>query len=252
MYSAYVLEHDLICNYLQGSSTSSSTDSRRKLVALVAVIDDLQFSDIPKLRDDIKCYLKSINTNNTTDIDDFNDTKTGHDQVYTAIDSNIVNNNTPRNNENRLVIETNDNYTDNNNGNDNNSNSSSTTTSNNIVDVYVATIPNHSNSNTITDSNQDSTSATSTYSTVLMNELFDALQLISYTERVNKFDEDNTDDNTNYNTNDNTNNNTDDNTNDTNRVLPLQLNANVALDLHHHLSMLLKPNNDYIEDDDIG
>jgi hypothetical protein len=74
-----------------------------------------------------------------------------------------------------------------------------------------------------------------------MNELNNALQLISFTERINKFDDENNqnDDNNDENEYDNDENDNNDNNNDSytnERELPLQLNAFVTFDLQRHLS----------------
>ena len=251
MYNAFAVEHNLALNSLH-SITHKSIETKQKLETLLTIIDDLQLSDIPKLREDIKQFLVSINDtscDNSHNIDKKKKKNDNSDQVYVANDisiNNDMNGFSYNNNNNNEIIESIDN-------NNNDIKHDTVDNENNIVDVYVATIPRHHDGRKNDTIDNDNNINTNNYNNIiLMNELNNALQLISFTERINKFDDDNNqnydnnDKNDNDNDNDNDNNNNDsytnENTNDIKRELPLQLNTFVTFDLQRRLSEMNKSN----------
>lgn len=236
MYNAFAVEHNLVLNSLH-DITHKSIETKQKLESLLTIIDDLQFSDIPKLREDIKQFLVSINDISCDGSHNINKKKKKNDnsdQIFVANDISINNdmNGFSYNKNNNEIIETIE--TKDNNNND--IKHDTVSNDNNIVDVYVATIPRHHDARKNDTIDNDSNINTNNYNIILMNELNNALQLISFTERINKFDDENNQNDDNNDENDN--NNNDSYTNE--KELPLQLHACVAFDLQRRLSEMNK------------
>jgi hypothetical protein len=234
MYNAFAVEHHLALNSLH-NITHKSIETKQKLESLLTIIDDLQLSDIPKLREDIKQFLVSINDISCDGSHNINNKKKNDnsDQIYVANDISInsdMNGLSYNKNNNNEIIETIDN-------NNNDIKHDTVSNDNNVVDVYVATIPRHHDGRKNDTIDNDTSISTNNYNIILMNELNNALQLISFTERINKFDDEN-----NQNDDDNNDKN-DDNNNDpyTNeKELPLQLHGCVIFDLQRRLSEMNK------------
>ena len=243
MYKAFTVEHNLALNSLH-NITHNNSETKQKIESLLTIIDSLQLADVPKLRENVKQLLVSMSDRNCDDshnISNEDENGNNRNQIYVADDtsSNNDTNGLGYSNINKEIIETIDN---------NNSDIKYDSVSNesNIVDVYIATIPRHHDGRNNDTTLNDTNISTCNNNIILMNELSSALQLISFTERINKFDDD---DDNNNNDNSYDNNVNDYDTNEINlnmngikRELPLQLNANVTLDLQRRLLELNQTN----------
>lgn len=245
MYRCLVSENDLFNNYIQNISNNNN-DIKEKLELLLTMLDDVQVNDIPKLKEEIKNFLNSLDFNNNDSTSNkLNDDVTKNDRIDVIYNNteDIHDTNQSGINE-KVIIESNDIYNDQDNkpiiDNDN---------SNKIIEIYVATIPRNASSKNKDIINESDN--VSKYNPLLMNELHDALQLISFTERINQFDDEHNQDQGDNNIDEYNNNN--DNFNDIKWQLPTQLKPEVTLDLLGALSNFRINNEQVIidENDDI-
>ena len=253
VYKTLLIEQELLSSYINNSNEYD----KDVLDSYLWYVERLQFADITHLRDTFKCFCKAVDMNSNagmipSNID--NDQSFIVESDHSNSDNNTNRDDTRNHNAEVDFNSFNENNDDNNLSNKSDDHDISSNIISNIVDVYVGTISNYSrdnnnnnNNNNNNHNNNNHIGIKDKYNEMLMNELHSALQLISYTERMNI----NANKNDDYNNSSNYygSDNEDINNND-HAALPLQLRFDVNLDLKQSLSKQLAANtNTYLCDE---